>query len=213
MNSPDMNPFMYQDLISSNNGMLPSFGLPVTTGMYPTNMLGGMRLAAQPYGDKFLVMKQKDKEERNAFWTSLAVLAGIGTATAMLFKGGFNFKAMGRAISAPVKKAGKSTKSACVAAGSKSTSFLGRVGNKIKSGFKTFGHLITMPFKALGKGFKKLGNWVAAPFRAIKKGFNKIFKHGQKSENPQIKGLLEPPKHTEPKPEVLVPDKIIMPDK
>ena len=65
-----------------------------------------------------------------------------------------------------------------------------------------------MPFKALGKGFKKLGNWVAAPFRAIKKGFNKIFKHGQKSENPQIKGLLEPPKHTEPK-----PDKIIMPDK
>lgn len=110
MNSPDMHPFMYQDLISSNNGMLPTFGMPLMTGMYPTNLLGGTQLPAQPDGDKFVAMKQKDKQERNAFLISLAALVAIGTSTAMLFKGKVNFKGIGNAIAAPFKAAGREHK-------------------------------------------------------------------------------------------------------
>lgn len=217
MNSPDMHPFMYQDLISSNNGMLPTFGMPLMTGMYPTNLLGGTQLPAQPDGDKFVAMKQKDKQERNAFLISLAALAAIGTSTAMLFKGKVNFKGIGNAIAAPFKAAGRGTQKA--AGGT--ISFVCKACKQISKGLKSLGNLITAPFKYLGLGLKKLGKLIAAPFKGIKN----LFKDTKKNNNPpsEIKGFLEVPKQSGANAsantsagkshEVLYPDKIIMPEK
>lgn len=217
MNSPDMHPFMYQDLISSNTGMLPTFGMPLMTGMYPTNLLGGTQLPSQPDGDKFVAMKQKDKQERNAFLISLAALAAIGTSTAMLFKGKINFKGIGNAVAAPFKSAGRGTQKAACG----TISFVGKAGKQISKGFKSLGHLITAPFKYLGLGLKKLGKLIAAPFKGVKN----LFKKTKKNNNPpsEIKGFLEAPKQSAANAsantsagkshEVLYPDKIIMPEK
>ena len=223
MNSPDMNPFMYQDLMSSNNGMLPPLGMSYMTGMYPTNMLGGTRMQAQPDTDKFIIMKQKDKQERNAFLISLAALTAIGGSAALLFKGKVNFGGIGKAIAAPFKKLGGASKSA----GTGATSGIGRLGGKTKNGIKSLGHLLIAPFKFMGKGICKGGQAVAVFFKTIKEKSGKFFKRGKKNSTPssEIKGILEPPKTTPPqtppagkpsgskKEEVLTPDKIIMPEK
>lgn len=224
MNSPDVKPFMYQDLMSGSNSLLPPLGMPV--GMYPTNFLGTVHLQPQPDGDKFLRMQEKDRSERNAFLVSLAALAVIGTSAALLFKGKMDFKGLLSSITSPFKSAGKAVNSGCSATGSvisdagkKSKNGLKSLGSTIGKGFKKVGGLIILPFVLLGKGLKNLGKAIASPFKSLKNRLSKIFKRKPKSEPVQIKGILEPPKNTGGATtsaantgEILTPDRIIMPD-
>lgn len=222
MNSPDLKPFMYQDLMSGNNSLLPPLGMPVMTGMYPTNFLGTVRLQPQLSGDKFLRMQEKEKSDRNAFLASLAALAAFGVAAALLFKGKMNFKGLWNSIKSPfkstgnaIKSGGNTTGSAISTAGKKSKNVLKSLGAAIGNGFKKFGGLIIVPFVLLGKGLKNLGKAIASPFKSIKNGLN----NKPKPEPVKIKGALEPPKNTGGTTpavvdtgEVLTPDRIIMPD-
>lgn len=215
MNSPDVKPFMYQDLMSGSHSLLPPLGTPFLTGMYPTNFLGTVHLQPQPDGDKFLRMQEKDRSERNAFLGALTALAVIGTSTALLFKGKINFKGFWNAIASPFKSTGKAVKSGA----NKTGDVISSAGKKSKSGLKSLGALIAAPFKYIGKGLKKIGSAIAYPFKSIKNGLSKLFKRKPKSEPVQIKGVLEPPKTSGAASstvnntgEVLSPDKIIMPD-
>lgn len=215
MNSPDFKPFMYQDLLSGSNSLLPPLGMPLITGMYPTNFLGTVRLQPQSDSDKFLRMQEKDASERNAFLTSLAVLGVIGASTALLFKGKINFKGFWNAIASPFKSKGNVVKSGSSVTGN----VISPAGKKSKSSLKSLGSILTAPFKLIGKGLKQVGKAIVYPFKSIKSGLGKLFKRKPKSEHVQIKGVLEPPKNiggTTPNAnsasEVLSPDKIIMTD-
>lgn len=146
----DFNPIAHQDLINSNIGMLPQFG----TGIYHTNMLHGVKLPAQPDSDKFVLMKQKDKEERNAFLISLAALGAIATSTALLFKGKINFKGFGNSV----KSMGKGGKT---------------IGNIILAPFKWLGKGIGAAGRGIGKAGKAVGRTIAAPFKWIGSKFHK----------------------------------------
>ncbi len=135
MDSSNLNPFIYQDLMNPNMGMIPpmGFGTPFMTGMYPTSMLGGSRLQPQPDSDKFITMKKNEEKEKNFFLKSLAALLVIGGSAALIFKGKLNFKNIGKAIAVPFKW----------------------TGNKIGNGFKKLGSWVAAPFKWIGGKFKK----------------------------------------------------------
>lgn len=168
----DFNPIAHQDLINSNIGMLPQFG----TGIYHTNMLHGVKLPAQPDSDKFVLMKQKDKEERNAFLISLAALGAIATSTALLFKGKMNFKSIGNAIAAPFKWLGGKSTSAVHTVGSKLPSagnWFKKAGKALLTPFKLLGNGIAAAGRGIGKAGKAVGRTIAAPFKWIGSKFHK----------------------------------------
>lgn len=175
MDSPNISPFIYQDLMDSNYGIMPNLGNPFMTGMYPTNLLGGTRLPAQPDGDKFMRMQERDQKDKNVFLKSMAALFIIGGSAALLFKGKINYSKFWQttknAVTAPFKWAGKTAKNGCKAAGNGIVS----AGKGTKKGLAKAGHVIAAPFKWLGRniknGSKKAGHAIASPFKWIK---NKI---------------------------------------
>lgn len=150
MESTEFNPIAHQDLINSNIGMLPQWG----AGLHYTNYLHGMQMHAQPDTDKFVLMKQKDKEERNAFLISLAALGAIATSTALLFKGKINFKGFGNSV----KSLGKGGKS---------------IGKGILAPFKWLGKGMGAAGRGIGKAGKAVGRTIAAPFKWIGSKFHK----------------------------------------
>lgn len=150
MESAEFNPIAHQDLINSNIGMLPQLG----SGLHYTNYLNGMQMHAQPDADKFVLMKKKDKEERNAFLISLAALGAIATSTALLFKGKINYKGFGNSV----KSLGKGGKA---------------IGNVILVPFKWLGCGIKAAGRGIGKAGKAIGNTISAPFKWIGSKFHK----------------------------------------
>lgn len=150
MDSSNLNPFVYQDLMNPNMGMIPpmGFGTPFMTGMYPTSMLGGTRLQPQPDRDKFVTMKANEQKEKNIFLKSLGALFVIGGTAALLFRGKLN---IGKGIAAPFKW----------------------IGSKIKAGCKATGKGVSKSAAAVGKGSKKLGSLIDAPFKWIGSKFKK----------------------------------------
>ena len=165
----DFNPIAHQDLINSNIGMLPQFG----TGIYYTNMLHGARLQPQPDSDKFVLMKKKDKEERNAFLISLAALGAIATSTALLFKGRINFKGFGNSVKA-LGKGGKS------------------IGNVILAPFMWLGKGILAAGRGIGKAGKAVGKGILAPFKWLGKGIGAAGRGIGKAGKAVGKGILAP---------------------
>lgn len=161
----NFNPIMHQDLINSNIGMIPQIG----TGIYNTNMLSGVHLQPQPDNDKFVLMKQKDKEERNAFLISLAALGVIATSAALLFKGKINFKGFGNSIASLFKGLGGKTKNIVNTSSTKIHS--------ADSWLKKAGRWIVAPFKWIGKtvvrGAQAAGRMISAPFKWIGNKFHK----------------------------------------
>lgn len=190
MESPNNIPFMYQDLMGPNAGMMPPMVNPFMAGMaYPqTNMLGGMRLNAQPDEDKFTRMQERDKDEKRTFLKALAALVVVGGSAALLFRGKMDIKGFFDAIAKPFKWIGSKAKAGgkAVVTGAKYAAGKTKQGAKsagggvskffkwCAGGFKKAGSAIATPFKAIGRGAKKAGSAIAAPFKAIERGVKRL---------------------------------------
>lgn len=151
MESTEFNSIAHQDLINSNIGMLPQWG----AGQHYTNYLHGMQMHAQPDTDKFVLMKQKDKEGRNAFLISLAALGTIMTSAVLLFKGKMNFKGLGNSIATPFKWIGSTVAKLTKSVGRGIGKGCKAVGHGVSTGVKAVGHAIAAPFKWIGNKFHK----------------------------------------------------------
>lgn len=159
MDSSNISPFIYQDLMSGNQGMMPYVGNPFMGGMYPTNLLGRVTFSPQPDSDKFMRMQERNEKEKSVFLRSMAALLVIGGSAALLFKGKIKFssfmKKTGGAIASPIKKFGAKAKNGTKAISSGIVDTSQKAGKTAKSGLKKLGHAIVSPFKWIKNKIKK----------------------------------------------------------